>query len=188
MHSEGKFLVLNELIMDRGTESQLTALELHVDGQLITIVQADGLIISTPTGSTAYSMSAGKLAIAMSLFLGLQAHCRMAGGPMMSPMTRAFVITPICPHTLSFRPLVLPDSTVISIVVPATARSPATVRFDGRNCQTLHRGDKVVLRASSSCIPTINMRPRQEEWFNSILSKLNWNIRAAQKPMQTSQS
>ena len=62
---------------------------------------------------------------------------------MMSPMTRAFVITPICPHTLSFRPLVLPDSCSITVVVPQSSRAEAAVRFDGRNANTLHRGDKV---------------------------------------------
>jgi len=159
---EGEFLALNEMIVERGPESGLSALELHVDDKLLTIVQADGLIISTPTGSTAYSMS--------------------AGGPMMSPMTRAFVITPICPHTLSFRPLVLPDSCSITVVVPQSSRAEAAVRFDGRNANTLHRGDKVVIRASVSSIPTINMKVRQEEWFDSIVAQLHWNVRTAQKP------
>ena len=72
---ESNFLALNEMIVERGTEAGLSSLELHIDGQLVTIVQADGLIISTPTGSTAYSMS--------------------AGGPMVSPTTRCIIITPV---------------------------------------------------------------------------------------------
>ena len=72
---ECNFLALNEMIVERGTEAGLSALELHIEGQLVTIVQADGLIISTPTGSTAYSMS--------------------AGGPMVSPNTRCIIITPV---------------------------------------------------------------------------------------------
>ena len=60
------------------------------------------------------------------------------------------------------------------------------MRFDGRNRKLLHRGDRVVVSASASCIPTLNMKPRQEEWFDSIVASLNWNARSQQKPMGSS--
>jgi len=90
-----RFKVLNEAVIDRGSQPYLAKLDLAVDGDKVTTVQADGIIISTPTGSTAYSMS--------------------AGGPMVSPGLPCIILTPICPHTLSFRPVVLPDSCVVEV-------------------------------------------------------------------------
>src|SRR5437879_3517590 len=89
------------------------------DDQHLTTVQADGLVISTPTGSTAYSVS--------------------AGGSLVHPEISALLMTPICPHTLSFRPMLLPDSMELKIYVPFNSRSTAWASFDGRNRVELKR-------------------------------------------------
>lgn len=82
------FLVLNELVVDRGPSPYLSNLDLYIDGKHVTVVQGDGLIVSTPTGSTAYAVA--------------------AGASMIHPSVPAIMITPICPHSLSFRPIVVP--------------------------------------------------------------------------------
>ncbi|CAM9460073.1 unnamed protein product [Laminaria digitata] len=96
------FHALNEIVIDRGSSPYLTNLECYCDEQFLTTVQADGLIIATPTGSTAYSMS--------------------AGGSMVHPCVPAILFTPICPHSLSFRPIVFPDTVVLRLRMPQEAR------------------------------------------------------------------
>ena len=110
--NKGTFHVLNEAVIDRGPSPYLSAIELTCDGQYLTTVQGDGVIIATPTGSTAYSLA--------------------AGGSMVHPSVPAMLLTPICAHTLSFRPLMLPDSSVLSCAVPADSRATAWVCFDGK--------------------------------------------------------
>ncbi|KAL8674228.1 MAG: hypothetical protein Q9168_001352, partial [Polycauliona sp. 1 TL-2023] len=100
-----QFEVLNELVIDRGPSPYVSNLELYGDNNLLTVVQADGCIISTPTGSTAYSLS--------------------AGGPLTHPSIPGILLTPICPHTLSFRPMVLSDTLLLKICVPKSSRSTA---------------------------------------------------------------
>lgn len=99
---EATFLGLNELIVERGPSPYMTALDTYLDGEYLTVVQADGILCATPTGSTAYSLS--------------------AGGSILFPTVPALLFTPICPHTLSFRPVMFPDSSVITLQVPSTAR------------------------------------------------------------------
>jgi NAD+ kinase len=126
------FEVLNDLVVDRGPSPYVSMLELfgaaafssstdllHVLEHHMTTVQADGLTISTPTGSTAYSLS--------------------AGGSLVHPEIPAILITPICPHTLSFRPMLLPDSMELRICVPYNSRSTAWASFDGRGRVELKR-------------------------------------------------
>lgn len=110
--NSGTFHVLNEAVIDRGPSPYLSAIQLTCDGQYLTTVQGDGVIIATPTGSTAYSLA--------------------AGGSMVHPSVPAMLLTPICAHTLSFRPLMLPDSSVLSCEVPADSRATAWVCFDGK--------------------------------------------------------
>lgn len=93
---------LNELIVDRGSSPYMTALDAFIDDEYLTTVQADGILCATPTGSTAYSLS--------------------AGGSILFPTVPALLFTPICPHSLSFRPVMFPDSSVITLSVPKTAR------------------------------------------------------------------
>lgn len=152
--------VLNELSVDRGPSPYVTQLELYGDGSLITVAQADGLIIATPTGSTAYSLS--------------------AGGSLVHPGVSAISVTPICPHTLSFRPILLPDGMLLKVRVPAASRSTVWASFDGKVRTELGRGDYVTIQASLFPFPTVICS--KMEFFDSASRNLNWNSREQQKP------
>ena len=152
-----QFEVLNELVIDRGPSPYVSNLELYGDGELLTVVQADGCIFSTPTGSTAYSLS--------------------AGGSLVHPDIPAILLTPICPHTLSFRPMLLNDSMALRVAVPKGSRATAYCAFDGKGRIELRQGDCVTIAASQYPFPTVLSRPT--EWFDSISRTLRWNTRGA---------
>lgn len=155
----GEHHVLNELTIDRGPSPFISMLELFGDNSLLTVAQADGLIIATPTGSTAYSLS--------------------AGGSLVYPSVNAIAVTPICPHTLSFRPIILPDSMVLKVKVPVRSRATAWAAFDGKNRVELFRGDYICIVASPYSFPTLEASPT--EFIDSISRTLNWNAREPQK-------
>ncbi|KAI1166873.1 ATP-NAD kinase [Nemania serpens] len=152
-----QFEVLNELVIDRGPSPYVSNLELYGDNELLTVVQADGCIFSTPTGSTAYSLS--------------------AGGALVHPDIPAILLTPICPHTLSFRPMVLSDTMLLRVSVPRNSRATAYCAFDGKGRVELRPGDHVIITASQYPFPTV-MR-KNTEWFDSVSRTLQWNTRAA---------
>ncbi|RDI83532.1 putative mannosyl-oligosaccharide alpha-1,2-mannosidase [Venturia inaequalis] len=152
-----QFEVLNEVVIDRGPSPYVSNLELYGDNELLTVVQADGCIFSTPTGSTAYSLS--------------------AGGSLVHPDIPAILLTPICPHTLSFRPMLLNDSMALRIAVPKSSRATAYAAFDGKGRVELRQGDYVTIAASQYPFPTVLSRPT--EWFDSISRTLRWNTRGA---------
>ncbi|RYP49771.1 hypothetical protein DL768_004558 [Monosporascus sp. mg162] len=152
-----QFEVLNELLIDRGPSPYVSNLELYGDNELLTVVQADGCIFSTPTGSTAYSLS--------------------AGGSLVHPDIPAILLTPICPHTLSFRPMVLSDTMLLKVSVPRNSRATAYCAFDGKGRVELKKGDYVTITASQYPFPTV-MRT-DTEWFDSVSRTLQWNTRAA---------
>ncbi|KAJ5887792.1 NAD(+) kinase [Penicillium taxi] len=152
-----QFEVLNEVVIDRGPSPYVSNLELYADDNLLTVVQADGVIFSTPTGSTAYSLS--------------------AGGSLMHPSIPGILLTPICPHTLSFRPMVLSDSHLLRILVPHTSRSTAYCAFDGKGRVELSQGDYVTVEASQYPFPTVVADGG--EWFTSVQRALRWNTRGA---------
>jgi NAD+ kinase len=154
-----QFEVLNELVIDRGPSPYVSNLELFGDNNLLTVVQADGVIFSTPTGSTAYSLS--------------------AGGSLVHPDIPAILLTPICPHTLSFRPMLLNDSMLLRIAVPRNSRATAYCAFDGKGRVELRQGDHVTIAASQYPFPTVLSQPT--EWFDSISRTLRWNNRGAQQ-------
>lgn len=150
---------LNELTIDRGPSPFVSMLELYGDGNLLTVVQADGLILATPTGSTAYSLS--------------------AGGSLVHPGVNVISVTPICPHTLSFRPILLPDTMILKVKVPKRSRSTAWAAFDGRSRVELMKGDYVTVTASPFSFPTV--MSSSTEYFGSVSRTLKWNIREEQK-------
>ncbi|KAH3687682.1 hypothetical protein WICPIJ_001335 [Wickerhamomyces pijperi] len=153
------FHVLNELTVDRGPSPYVSMLELYGNGHLLTVAQADGIIISTPTGSTAYSLS--------------------AGGSLIHPGVSAISVTPICAHTLSFRPILLPDSMELKLKVPKNSRSTAWAAFDGRSRIELQKGDYIKINASEHSFTTIISSGT--EYFDSVSRTLNWNKREQQK-------
>ncbi|KAL7418394.1 hypothetical protein Q5752_006852 [Cryptotrichosporon argae] len=156
-----QFEVLNDLVVDRGPSPFVSLLEVFGDEHHLTTVQADGLTVSTPTGSTAYSLS--------------------AGGSLVHPQIPALLLTPICPHTLSFRPMLLPDSMELRVCVPYNSRSTAWASFDGRGRVELKQGDHIKIAASKYPFPTVCADQQSTDWFQSISRTLRWNEREKQK-------
>eukprot|EP00891_Asterochloris_glomerata_P004965 jgi/Astpho2/4965/Aster-06700 len=166
-----QYEVLNEVVVDRGANPFLTKIECFEKGRLITKieslsasqVQADGLMLATPTGSTAYSVA--------------------AGGSMVHPNVPAILFTPVCAHSLSFRPVILPDYAELDLRIPDDARCPAWVCFDGKQRQELLRGDSVRVRMSPNPVPTINKTDQTTDWFASLERCFGWNERVEQKAL-----
>jgi len=154
-------LVLNEVVIDRGPSPYLSNIDLFLDGKLITSVQGDGLIVSTPTGSTAYAVA--------------------AGASMIHPSVPAIMVTPICPHSLSFRPIVVPAGVELKIMVSPDARTSAWVSFDGRKRQELHHGDCLRVTTSIYPVPSICAQDQISDWFDSLAECLHWNVRKKQR-------
>eukprot|EP00943_MAST-04B_sp_MAST-4B-sp1_P007868 g7868.t1 len=158
-----QFQALNEAVIDRGPSSLLSNLLCYYNDKILTRVQADGLIVGTPTGSTAYSLS--------------------AGGAIVHPAVPSMLLTPICPHTLSFRPVVLPDSATLKIKVPENSRATAWVAFDGRDRCELGLGDELLLWISPYPLPAVTKLGERGDWLASLTDGLQWNVRTEQKPM-----
>ena len=159
--AEEEWLAINEVVIDRGQSTFLGMLDIYSDNQLITTAQADGLIVATPTGSTAYSLA--------------------AGGALVAPSIPGILLTPICPHSLSFRPTILPDSVTLKVELPRRSRqATAQVSFDGKNPQLLHPGDRVVIKTSVWPLPSVCRSDQHVDWFTSLSTKLLWNVREMQ--------
>ncbi|XP_021375490.1 NAD kinase-like isoform X2 [Mizuhopecten yessoensis] len=163
-----RILVFNEVVIDRGQSSYLTNLDLYVEGRLVTTAQGDGIIISTPTGSTAYAMA--------------------AGASMVHPSVPAIVITPICPHSLSFRPIVVPAGVEIKVSVAPDSRNPASASFDGRDRQEITQGDSVIITTAQYPVPSVCFKDQMDDWFDSLAECLHWNVRKPQKPLASTPS
>ncbi|CAB9515537.1 Probable NAD kinase 2, chloroplastic [Seminavis robusta] len=159
-----RFNVLNEVVIDRGSSPYLAALECFCDDVHLTTVQADGVIFATPTGSTAYSMA--------------------AGGSVVHPAVPCIMVTPICPHVLSFRSMIFPDHVVLRCYVPQDARADAAVAFDGRYRRELHRGDSLQIQMSKYPVPTLNRADHSSDWLGSLKRSFNFNSRPRQKPFE----
>lgn len=157
------YQVLNELVLDRGASAGLVVIDLFVDEQLITSVSADGLIVGTPTGSTAYSMS--------------------AGGCVVHPEIACMLITPICPHSLSFRPLILPDGVQLVLRISPHSRTSAWASFDGRNRLELLPGDAIEVTGSNFPVPTVCREDQTRDWFHGLARCLHWNDLPSSKPL-----
>jgi NAD+ kinase len=143
----------------------MSNIEIFGDDEHFTSVSADGICVSTPTGSTAYNLA--------------------AGGSLCHPENPVMLVTAICAHTLSFRPVILPDTIVLRIGVPYDARASSWASFDGRERLELTPGDYVTVSASR--YPFACVQPhgrRSEDWINSISAKLGWNTRQRQKAYQ----
>uniref|UniRef100_A0A8C4IEW9 NAD(+) kinase n=1 Tax=Dicentrarchus labrax TaxID=13489 RepID=A0A8C4IEW9_DICLA len=152
--------VLNEVVVDRGPSSYLSNVDLYLDGRLITSVQGDGVIVSTPTGSTAYAAA--------------------AGASMIHPNVPAIMVTPICPHSLSFRPIVVPAGVELMITLSPDARNTAWVSFDGRKRQEIQYGDCIKITTSCYPVPSICCHDLVYDWFESLAQCLHWNVRKRQ--------
>ncbi|KAF4553802.1 NAD(+) kinase-like protein 2 [Elsinoe fawcettii] len=159
---EHSFNILNEIVIDRGPNPTMSSMEVFGDDEHFTTVQADGICVATPTGSTAYNLA--------------------AGGSLCHPDNPVVLLTAICAHTLNFRPIILPDTIVLRIGVPYDARASCWASFDGRQRTELHPGDYVTISASRFPFPTVlPLDRRSEDWVDSISRTLNWNSRQRQK-------
>lgn len=158
-------LALNEVVIDRGPNSYLSNLDLYINDRFITKVQGDGLIISTPTGSTAYAMA--------------------AGASMVHPNVPAMVICPICPHSLSFRPIVVPAGIELKVKVSEDTRLTAWLSVDGRNRHELQQQDSVRITTSVYPVPAICRFDQLGDWFESLADILHWNLRKTQLNLDT---
>ncbi|CAG2109391.1 unnamed protein product [Medioppia subpectinata] len=151
----------NHEVSDRGPSPYLSNIDLYIDGKHITTVQGDGLIVSTPTGSTAYAVA--------------------AGASMIHPSVPAIMVTPICPHSLSFRPIVVPAGVELKICVSPDSRNSAWVSFDGRNRQEIQLGDSLRVTTSIFPVPSICAEDQISDWFDSLAECLHWNVRRKQR-------
>jgi len=147
-----RFPVLNEVVINKGPLARIIDLNVYINERFLTTFRADGLIIATPTGSTAYNLS--------------------AGGPILYPTMANFILTPICPFTLSNRPLILPDSDIISIKMGKESEERVHLTFDGQVGFDFSYGDKVMIKKSEQGIKLIKSPDRS--YFDILRAKLMW--------------
>ena len=159
LHREGQQIekchVLNDMVINKGALARIVDLETKVNRHFLTTYKADGLIISTPTGSTGYSLS--------------------AGGPIIHPLMSCIVITPICPHTLTNRPIVVTDESVISITVASSFDEKVYLTLDGQVGFELREGDSVEVRRALKTTALVMSRSR--DYFEILRTKLKWGER-----------
>jgi len=146
------FRALNEISLARGKTGRLVSLDAWVDGQLLNHYRADGLIVATATGSTAYSLS--------------------AGGPLIAPQAEVFVITPICPHSLSNRSLIVSDSSIVELAPAADAECPMLFTVDGRDVIEIDLGSKIVVEQAGHALPLLRLPDRT--FYSTLRQKLGW--------------
>jgi NAD+ kinase len=144
-------LALNDIVISRGAVSRLIALDVSVNGEPITRYRCDGLIVSSPTGSTAYSLA--------------------AGGAIVLPTAEVFALTPICPHALSNRSIILPLSATISVKAVHTV-STAYLNADGQIVGELEDGDEVTIRRSRSTVRLVHLK--DSSFLEALRRKLHW--------------
>ena len=145
---------LNDAVANKGALARMLDFDVYIDGNHVGRYRADGLIVATPTGSTAYSLA--------------------AGGPIIDPAIHAFVITPICPHMLTNRPLVIPDTAKIDLDFSA-AEEPVYVTLDGQIGSHLKTNDRVTITKSTNRVELV--RPPSKTYFEILHSKLRWGER-----------
>jgi NAD+ kinase len=145
---------LNDIVLTKAEIARMIDLEVQVDTHFVCVYKADGLIVATPTGSTAYSLS--------------------AGGPIVYPTVAAFGVTPICPHMLSNRPLIVSDESVIQVINRGEDES-TYLTIDGQRGELLKRDDRVVCRRSENSVSLI--RPPNLGFFDVLREKLKWGGR-----------
>ena len=142
---------LNDIVISRGAVSRLIALDVSVNGEPITRYRCDGLIVSSPTGSTAYSLA--------------------AGGAIVLPTAEVFALTPICPHALSNRSIILPLSATISVKAITTVTS-AYLNADGQIVGELDEGDEIIIRRSQSTVRLVHLK--NSSFLEALRRKLHW--------------
>jgi len=149
-----KYSVLNDVVINKAAIARIIDLETSIDEYYLTSFKADGLIISTPTGSTAYSMA--------------------AGGPIVFPSLHTIILTPICPHTLTNRPILVPDSVKIRVIL-RSKNEDVFLTFDGQVGQSLRVDDVVEIKKSDRAVRLI--KSPFKDYFEVLRTKLRWGER-----------
>jgi len=153
-------VVLNDVVVHKAGVAHLMQYKVMVDGATVGLYAADGVIVATPTGSTAYSLS--------------------AGGPIVMPAADALVITAICPHALAFRPLVVPGNAVISLQIVLPQRDEVIVSYDGQHGDTLGSDDRVVVRRAPNAVQLVRLG--KKGYLDRVRALLQWgDLRARQE-------
>jgi NAD+ kinase len=147
----GHYRALNDVVINKGTLSRMIEIEVQVDRQYVSRFRADGLIVSTPTGSTAYNIS--------------------AGGPIIFPTMAAMIVTPICSHTLTNRPIVLPENVKIEIVL-CSAQDGVYATVDGQVGLQLQKDDRLIVDKSDIAVKLV--APADKNYFDVLRGKLKW--------------
>ena len=142
---------MNDVVVNRGTAASMVELRVEVNGRFVANHRADGIIVATPTGSTAYALS--------------------AGGPLLHPLVPAWVLVPIAPHTLSNRPIVVADP--VEIAIEIVGGRDASASFDMQSITSLHHGDRILVRRSDYRVRFLH--PRGWSYFDTLREKLHWN-------------
>jgi NAD+ kinase len=145
------YRALNDVVINKGTISRMIELETWVDRQYVSRFRADGLIVATPTGSTAYNLS--------------------AGGPIVFPTISAMIVTPICSHTLTNRPIVLPAGVKVEIIL-AAAHDDVHVTVDGQVGMQLETNDRITVEKSNIAVKLV--APADKNYFDVLRGKLKW--------------
>jgi len=156
VHQKGKvqsFSALNDVIVDKGTSPRLIFIDVHVDGTFLNTYRSDGIIIATPTGSTAYSLS--------------------AGGPLLVPTLQAMIVTPICPHSLTVRPIVLSGDNKLRVTIKRK-QNPAHISIDGQSRCMLTGEGWVEIRKADHTVKWVSIGRR--DFFEILRKKLNWGL------------
>jgi NAD+ kinase len=148
-------LALNDVVITKAARARMTDLSVSVGDEFVTRVKADGLIVATPTGSTAYNLA--------------------AGGPIVQPVVDALVLTPIAPHMLTNRPIVIPAASLVRVQPMMDARDELYVTFDGQAGYQLEAGDEVRIRCAERRVRLL--RPSPRSYFDVLRQKLKWNER-----------
>ena len=148
-------LALNDVVITKTARARMTDLSVWVGDEFVTRVKADGLIVATPTGSTAYNLA--------------------AGGPIVHPVLDALVVTPIAPHMLTNRPIVIPATAHVRVQPQMNERDELWVTFDGQDGYELEAGDEVRIRCADRRVRLL--RPSTRSYFDVLRQKLKWNER-----------
>ena len=149
------YLALNDVVVTKSARARMTDLSVFVGDEFLTRVKADGLIVATPTGSTAYNMA--------------------AGGPIVEPHLDALILTPIAPHTLTNRPIVIPASSPVRVQPVMEERDELYATFDGQAGFQLEAGDAITIARAERTLRLI--RPTSRSYFEVLRQKLKWNER-----------
>jgi NAD+ kinase len=147
-----RFPTLNDVVLNKGALARIIDLDVFINNEFLTTYRADGLIISTPTGSTGYNLA--------------------AGGPILYPTISNLILTPICPFTLTNRPLILPDSVVVSIVMGKESEEKVSLTFDGQVGFELFHEDKILIYKSESSLKLF--KSPDQTYFEILRTKMMW--------------